>query len=42
MTMKKALLLVVTAVISVGFFVAPVNAQGTPQKVEIAKVTCRR
>jgi hypothetical protein len=40
--MKEALLFAVTAVSCVGFFVAPVNAQGVPQTVEIAKVDVQK
>jgi PRC-barrel domain len=36
--MKKTMLLVSAAMMGVGFFAAPVNAQGVPQTVAIAKV----
>ena len=36
--MKTTMLLASTALICVGFLVAPVNAQGVPQTVDIAKV----
>ena len=36
--MKKTMLIASTALICVGFLVSPVNAQGVPQTVDIAKV----
>src|SRR5450432_2738804 len=42
MTMKKTMLLATTALICVGFIVAPVNAQGVPQTVDIAKVDVQK
>jgi hypothetical protein len=39
--MKKTMLLVSAAMMGVGFFAAPVNAQGVPQTVAIAKVDVR-
>jgi PRC-barrel domain len=40
--MKKAMLLVGAAMISVGVLAAPANAQGVPQTVEIAKVDVQK
>jgi len=40
--MKIAILLASAAVICVGFLVAPANAQGVPQTVEIAKVDVQK
>src|ERR1017187_6740845 len=42
MTMKKTILLASTALICAGFIVAPVNAQGVPQTVDIAKVDVQK
>jgi hypothetical protein len=42
MTMKKTMMLASTALICVGFLVAPVNAQGVPQTVDIAKVDVQK
>jgi hypothetical protein len=40
--MKKTILLAGAAMIGAGVFTAPVNAQGVPQTVEIAKVDVQR
>src|SRR5450631_3366098 len=42
MTMKKTMLLATTALICAGSIVAPVNAQGVPQTVDIAKVDVQK
>ena len=40
--MKKTMLLASTALICAGFLVAPINAQGVPQTVDIAKVDVQK